>query len=324
MKNLLHFLLFIAALSLPLQVFASTEWEWTSTPTPGALNHIESVETSEDTAVYDNGTLSTSILLSEVMPNPEGTDNDYEWIEIYNEGTEDVNLGNWSLDDEEAGSDPYQFPSDTIIEAQDFLVIYRPESGLALNNDTDQVRLFDFQDTLIDSVTYETAPEGEAYARIILEGPPSSLLSWLIPTAQASTWEEANWEWTSDITTGFSNPIYQFIEGEITEILPFSNKMNLTFNGTPIEITLSDLDLNDELKNNVFQVGNVIKGYAKQLAPNLFELKTFEQLNPPQAIVTKPTNKIFSIVGLILSLIALVIINQKKQGPIRKTSSINE
>ena len=129
----------------------AANWAWSSEPTPGALNLFPAGEEEEIEGDLANGDLSENIILSEIMPNPEGTDTDTEWIEIYNTSTTDINLGNWSLYDAEGGSAPFVFPANTVVEAQDFLVIYRNESGLALNNDTDSVRLFDFEENLQDS-----------------------------------------------------------------------------------------------------------------------------------------------------------------------------
>ena len=43
--------------------------------------------------------LSESVNISEVFPNPEGSDQESEWIEITNTSSVDVNLGNWIIDD---------------------------------------------------------------------------------------------------------------------------------------------------------------------------------------------------------------------------------
>lgn len=281
-KNTAILALFLAFL-LPFTALAS-DWAWTAEPTPGALNSFPSGDDDDDDEEsFENGNLSEAIILSEVMPNPEGSDNETEWIEIYNTGTENVDLGNWQLDDEEGGSDIYTFPANTIIEAQDFLVIYRVDSDIALNNDADSVRLFDYEGTLQDDVTYESSPENESYARIVLESDNQTAfapLDWLIPTAHAATtestvWHEAPWEWTESVTAGYLNPIYHFIEGEITDVVPFENKVHLTKDGNPMEISLNAINLTDELKTSLFAPGSEISGYAT-FKNNVYELQKFE------------------------------------------------
>ncbi len=270
---------------IPLTALAD-EWIWTDQPTPGAQNEAPSEEATSAPS-YTDGTLSNAILLSEVMPNPEGTDTDTEWIELYNASTANVDLGNWSLDDEEGGSDPYIFPAGTVVEAQDFLVIPRSMSKLSLNNDTDTVRLFDFQNTAQDTVIYEGSPEGQSYARIGMEewagantggmawtsNPVQRLVAQFIPTAHASEWFESPWEWTQDTTVGAQNPVYYFIEGTIKEWVPFEDRVRVEGKKGALELSLASLTLNPELKATVFEVGQTIKGYATQKTDRTWELR---------------------------------------------------
>lgn len=281
------------ALIIPLTALAD-EWVWTDQPTPGAQNESPSEE-STSAPSYTNGTLSDAILLSEIMPNPEGTDTDTEWIELYNASTANVDLGNWSLDDEEGGSDPYIFPAGTVVEAQDFLVISRSVSKLSLNNDTDTVRLFNFQNTAQDSVTYDGSPEGQSYARIGVEewaGANTGGVAWrptdslghrmaakLVPTAHAEAWFESDWEWTQDTTVGAQNPIYYFIEGTIKEWVPFEDRVRVESKKGALELSLASLTLNPELKATVFEVGQTIQGYATQKSDQTWELRKIADAN---------------------------------------------
>lgn len=104
-----------------------------------------------------------NIIINEIMPNPE-TDENNEWIEIYNQGNTKINLFNWKLDDSANGSSPYTF-SDFNIEKNSYQIIPRSESKIILNNDFDSVRLFDNQDNLIEEIKYENSPSGQSYAR---------------------------------------------------------------------------------------------------------------------------------------------------------------
>jgi len=305
----------LACCLIPLTASAS-EWNWTTSPTPGSLNEFtaQTEENNSDEPSYQNGTLSDQIILSEVMPNPEGTDNDTEWIEIYNASTTNVNLGNWSLDDEDGGSDPYIFPAGTIIEAQDFLVIYRSESDISLNNDADEVRLFDFENTLQDNVSYDRAPEGESYARISLDLPSdelalarSSFWSGLIPVANAA-WHEGDWQWTKDVTRGSTNPIYESIAGEITDTLPFDNKIELQQkNGKKIAVSLAKINLNPELKESTFNIGNQIEGYVLKKANGLLELKEFTANTSPTPMTTEKSSTLPYLLLMIASIVGLFI-----------------
>ncbi len=115
---------------------------------------------------------SADIIINELMPDPAGSDTALygedgagEWIELFNNGQSAVSLLNWKVDDEEGGSSPYEFKKEEILDAGKCYILDRAKSGLALNNDSDEVRLLNFQDEIIDSVDYVKPKEGEAYAR---------------------------------------------------------------------------------------------------------------------------------------------------------------
>ncbi|MFH1661844.1 MAG: lamin tail domain-containing protein [Candidatus Falkowbacteria bacterium] len=106
-----------------------------------------------------------NIIINEILPNPEGDDNDGEWVEIKNKGEENINLLNWELDDSEGGSSPYKFLSDIWLEPKMIYLIDRADSGIALNNSEDSVRIFNNFNELIDEVEYASVLEGKSYAR---------------------------------------------------------------------------------------------------------------------------------------------------------------
>jgi len=130
--------------------------------------------------VYKKG----DVLITEFLPNPEGDDNEGEYIEIFNPNSERLNLIGWQIDDIEGGSKPYYFDSDLFIEEKGFLVINRTDSGLALNNSYDQVRLIDPSKNEIDVIKYSGGKENEAFVRNGL-----------------------NWQWSDELSPGFKNNI---------------------------------------------------------------------------------------------------------------------
>lgn len=103
------------------------------------------------------------LVITELLPNPAGSDLSEEFIEIYNPNTLAADLSGWFLDDNEEGSRPYEIP-DLVIEPQEYLSFFRKETGLALNNDTDQARLINPLGEVISEVEYKNIKEGLAYA----------------------------------------------------------------------------------------------------------------------------------------------------------------
>jgi len=107
-----------------------------------------------------------SIKINEIMPSPDGSDTDGEWIEFYNEGAERINLLNWQVDDDDqGGSKPYKFTKDAWIESKGFFILKRTESDLALNNDGDKVIVADDNGFVIDKIVYEKSIAGQSYSR---------------------------------------------------------------------------------------------------------------------------------------------------------------
>lgn len=127
-------------------------------PSPEAGRLLEDEE--------EEGDFSTEVVVNELLPNPTGSDTENEFVELFNKGSASVNLAGWKLDDEDGGSGAYALPSGTSIGAGKFLALLRPQTKLALNNDSDSVRLFDPAGKEISTFTYEeSVGEGVAWAR---------------------------------------------------------------------------------------------------------------------------------------------------------------
>ena len=220
-------------------------YQWTDNPSPGEENIAGSSDSNE--SEYQNGDLSDEVEITEVFPNPEGADQDDEWIEITNGGDENVNLGNWTLDDGEGGSDPYTFPDDTIIEAGETLVIYRSISRIALNNSNETVQLKDFTGESMSDISYEKSVEGEAYAEIHIETANNLQASTRILGKRV----ESTWEWIK-ASPGELNPRVKEIQGTV---MSFENGLLTLNDGFQDWLIHSEQSgINDIL----FKTGNVI------------------------------------------------------------------
>ncbi|HIC87978.1 MAG TPA: hypothetical protein EYP04_01025 [Anaerolineae bacterium] len=138
----------------------------TSTPTAALSPTVTPTPTPFPTGIY----------LNEYLPAPHDVDwdgdgtadaND-EWVELYNAGSMAVDLGRWQLDDiSDGGSSPYVIPSDTIIAPGGFLVLFRRETHIALNNSGDEIRLLYPDGSLTDSHTFSDAAYDQSYSRTV-------------------------------------------------------------------------------------------------------------------------------------------------------------
>ncbi len=105
------------------------------------------------------------IKINEFLPNPEGTD-DNEFIELYNSGQKKKDLSGLFLDDQEGGSKPFTFPENLSLEPNQYLVLFKQETGLSLNNSADSVRLMLPDGKIIQQVRYETSKNGLSFSKI--------------------------------------------------------------------------------------------------------------------------------------------------------------
>lgn len=136
---------------------ANGAWSWTDTPTPGATNNFPIA------AVF-----SSTLRISEVLPNPVGDDSEDEFIEIFNFGSDSVDLADWVVADSRKRYviNEEDF-SDTELGPQRYFVLYREITGITLNNSgEEEVSLFDPQGKLVDRIRFEAGPmEGASFAR---------------------------------------------------------------------------------------------------------------------------------------------------------------
>ncbi|OGZ35410.1 MAG: hypothetical protein A3A94_00505 [Candidatus Portnoybacteria bacterium RIFCSPLOWO2_01_FULL_43_11] len=127
----------------------------------------------------------TRVLVSEFLADPEGKDEEGEWLEIYNPSDFWVDLSGWQLDDKEGGSKPFKIPESTFIKSKSYLVFSREITKIALNNDTDEARILFPGGEISDALLYQDDKEGRAGAR-----------------------KGEDIFWTEVLTPGFANFIY--------------------------------------------------------------------------------------------------------------------
>ncbi len=82
-----------------------------------------------------------AIIISELLPNPSG-DQTGEWIELYNDSTDEVNLKNWTLEDLAGNTHQFIIGNDLVIPPKGYIVIFRSQSGITLNDESDGVTLY--------------------------------------------------------------------------------------------------------------------------------------------------------------------------------------
>lgn len=149
----------------------------------GAKNAVKlNLEILEDKKIPLLTNFEAEILISEFLPNPIGSDEE-EWIEIFNDGEEEIDLSGWFLDDQEGQSRPYRIKKETRILPGEYLVFCQKETKIVLNNNFDSVRILDPEGNLFYEVLYQKVKEGHSF---VIN-------------------EKGEWGWASILTPGEKN-----------------------------------------------------------------------------------------------------------------------
>jgi|GEM_PF-3274063 len=127
------------------------------------------IEPIIDTLIENNEV--AKIVINEIMYKSPDEFDDKDWIELYNNTENDYTLDNWQLFDSKENEE-FTFPINTTIKSYDYLIVTRSNDNFIkihqnLDNkigdfkfglgEVDQVRLFDNNKTLIDSVSYTSS-----------------------------------------------------------------------------------------------------------------------------------------------------------------------
>jgi len=111
--------------------------------------------------------------------NGTADEND-EWIELYNAGSETIELEGWVLataqdprpvrrlrpDLSKVNLVPYRFPAGTALQTEEYLVVYHRSSDLEFEDDGGGLWLFDDQRRLVDRLVYGRVPADASLIRL--------------------------------------------------------------------------------------------------------------------------------------------------------------
>jgi len=160
-------------------------------------------ELGPDDKIYNNfssldlkvGGLLPDIVINEIMAAPDLTQNQTEWVKLYNRSQNTVNLKNWFVGDKNKQTiltidELLLTPSNFLILAEDrnkFLATYldinssviQVESWQTLNNSDDEAVLRDSLGFSVEQVTYGTLPpNGISWERIDYDKASSDSANW--------------------------------------------------------------------------------------------------------------------------------------------------
>lgn len=143
-------------------------------------------EKKQETAPLLQTRYPTGILFNELLPSPDGPDEQEEWVEIINNNIFSVDLGGWQIENTSGNTKTYTFPEGTAIAPKGFLVLPRKLTKIVLHNEGDGLIMKNPIGIIADQVSYRNAPTGQSYNRV-----------------------EDDWLWSTTHTPGEENTISQ-------------------------------------------------------------------------------------------------------------------
>ena len=150
-------------------------------------NELDSFGFSDQEHFFTRLTLreELAVVLNEILPNPIGgecslTGLEGEWVELYNNTDQPVDLNNWYIQDAGPNHAVYITSSSTesgltVIQPHSWLVVHM--NNCVMTNSGDTVSLYNSAYQQIDSYAYSgPAPEDKSYARV-----PDGIGAWVDP-----------------------------------------------------------------------------------------------------------------------------------------------
>lgn len=171
-------------------------------------------------------TYSGGVIINEILPAPEGADDQNEYIEIYNSQNIQVDISGWKLQDTQGTQHAYVFPKDTNMPANGYLTLKRPQTNITLNNDADGVNLITPDGKVSNNVEYNNAPQNQSYNYTI-----------------------SGWKWSATLTPGFLNAVS--LTNTASKKLPGGQKTDNTYLSAVSEaIDASENPLSEQVQSN--------------------------------------------------------------------------
>lgn len=101
-----------------------------------------------------NGRLSVyaEVYINEIYPKTQ--DVSLEWIELFNNGTSEVSLDRWSLENTKGETKKFTLNASSIIPAHGFLSFTQSQTGISLNKEGDTVKLTNEKNDVVDTESY--------------------------------------------------------------------------------------------------------------------------------------------------------------------------
>ncbi len=170
--------------------------------TPGDMNMTD----AEGGTPPDYGVSTVKLIITEIMADPDASSDDKgEWIEVYNPGSQNININGWTIKDTGGEEHKLKNPGPLWVPATGYLVLGRTtntnDNGgtpvayaydkVTLDNSSDDLILLDEKLKVVTSIAYNVSSGWK-----IVAGSSLSLSSNTADPSQSSSWCVETSTWT--------------------------------------------------------------------------------------------------------------------------------
>jgi len=161
-----------------------------------------------------------------------------EWIEIYNDADEIMDISGWQLGNIASESKSFIFPQNTLIAPKSYVVFAQQVTGIVLDNDKDSLRLLMPEGIVFQEINYENPPIGKSSARF------SDGFIWSEPTPGTANVVLATFGVNENKKFIYQNPIKpQIVQQPKNYTISFQNSAQPEIRGGYQEIAMTDNQL---------------------------------------------------------------------------------
>lgn len=151
----------------------------------------------------------SNIFLSEILPSPEGSDTENEFVELFNGNNFEADISGFKIKDKIGVVKTFTIPAGTKISANGFLAFKNSQTKISLNNTGDRVELLDPTGKIINSTDFGKSQQGQSWSK-----------------------NETGWQWSIQTTPNQANVIVAISTNATSNLntATSSIKNNLTAN----------------------------------------------------------------------------------------------
>ena len=242
-----------------------------------------------------------TLIITEILPNPKGTDKSHEWIEIYNTSKQNINLSNWKFDNGKIA----KLPENIDVPPKSYFVIEGENLKITLKNSNAHLNLIDPSDNIVEEINYDKALEDQSYS---------------LTTIKNGNSVKNSWEWTKP-TKNSPNPIFYVFTGKITQepIAGENPNFEIDYQNKPLKITFSETKYSFDLLETLFRKGTTANLFVEK-SNNNFILTDFEIINSPPEPESDQTPKeasshweYYLLIPIGLLLLTLIFIDARRK-----------